>query len=164
METLIIIGYTAKSKGVILKTNIPARLKPNRMPSTETFVSWDKIGKSLFENYTELEGVASRDSIRNNTSLKEEVEKQYCMPDEVDAIEEHKQYLKDIGHDNYIQGLKDFKEKYEGKFILPKAPFEILQLFIIHIGENDFDTMVSDGETLSREFDSWLKSVCVTAI
>jgi hypothetical protein len=81
MEKVIITGYTAKKEGVILETNIPARLKPNRMLSKETFVSWDKIGKLLFEDYTDLEGVASRDSIRNNSSLKEEVEKQYCMPE-----------------------------------------------------------------------------------
>lgn len=77
METVIITGFTAKSEGVILETNIPARLKPNRIPSKETFVSWDKIGKLLFENYTELGGIASRDSIRNNSSLKEEVDKEH---------------------------------------------------------------------------------------
>lgn len=77
MKKVIITGYTAKSEGVILETNIPARLNPNRMPSKETFVSWDKIGKVLFENYTELEGVTSCDSIRNNSSLKEEVEKKH---------------------------------------------------------------------------------------
>lgn len=164
MKKVIITGYTAKREGVILETNIPARLKPNRMPSKETFVSWDKVGKLLFEDYTELESVASRDSIRNNTSLKEEVEKQYCMPDEVNTKEEHEQYLKDIGYDKYIQELKDFKEKYEGKFILPKAPFEILEMFINHVGEKDFDMMVSDGETLSAEFDSWLRSVCAIAV
>lgn len=152
-NTVIITGFTAKSEGVILETNIPARLKPNRMPSKETFVSWDKIGKALFEDYTELEGVGSRDSIRNKSSLKEEVKKiaqnieikvkdecvqmydgrkvncvvtkveektfnvsiiglgfemfdipkekfnpKYCMPDEVNTKEEHKQYLKDIGY------------------------------------------------------------------
>ena len=54
MKTILIItGYTAKREGVILETNIPARLKPNRMPSKETFVSWDKIGKLLFEDYTD---------------------------------------------------------------------------------------------------------------
>lgn len=104
MQKVIITSYTAKSEGVILETNIPARLKPNRMPSKETFVSWDKIGKTLFENYTELEGVASRDSIRNNYSLKEG-EKQYCMPDEVNTKEEYEQYLKDIGHEQYLKGL-----------------------------------------------------------
>jgi hypothetical protein len=160
MQKVIITGYTAKKEGVILETNIPARLKPNRMPSKETFVSWDKIGKMLFENYTELEGVASLDLIRNNSSLK----KQYCMPDDVNTREEYEQYLKDIGHEKYIEELKDFKEKYEGKFILPKAPFEISQMFINHVGKKDFNMMISDGETLSEEFDSWLRSVCTVAI
>lgn len=163
MQKVIITSYTAKEEGVILETNIPARLKPNRIPSKKTFVSWDKIGKVLFENYTELEDVVSNDSIRNNSSLKEEVEKQYCMPDEINSKEEHEQYLKDIGYDKYIQELKDFKEKYKGKFILPKAPFEILEMFINHVGEKDFDMMVSDGETLSEEFGSWLKLVCTVA-
>ena len=53
MKKVIITGYTVKSDGVILETNIPARLKPNRMLSKVTFVSWDKIGKLIFENYTE---------------------------------------------------------------------------------------------------------------
>lgn len=134
MKTVIITGYTAKSEGVILQTNIPARLKPNRMPSKETFVSWDKIGNLLFEDYTQLEGVSIRESINNNSSLKEESEKQYCMPDEVNTREEHEQYLKDIGlsknktifewadlfqdniqsgtsQSNIIQLLMDFKEE-----------------------------------------------------
>jgi hypothetical protein len=64
MEKVIITGYTAKSEGVILKTNIPARLKPNRMPSKETFVSWDKIGKLLFEDYTDEVEVAERKELR----------------------------------------------------------------------------------------------------
>jgi hypothetical protein len=51
MSKLIITGYTAKKEGIILETNIPARLKPNRMPSKETFVSWDKIGEILFKDY-----------------------------------------------------------------------------------------------------------------
>lgn len=75
MGKVIITGYTANEEGVILETNIAARLKPNRIPSKEKFVSWDKIGKLLFENYTDLDGVASRDSIRNNSSLQEEVKK-----------------------------------------------------------------------------------------
>ena len=87
MEKVIIVSYTAKSEGVILETNIPARLKPNRMPSKETFISWDKIGKLLFEDYTELDGVASRDSIRNNYALKEKSEKQDSKPVRFNSIE-----------------------------------------------------------------------------
>ena len=53
MKKVIITDYTAKSEGVILETNIPARLKPNGMPSKATFVTWDKIGKLLFGDYTD---------------------------------------------------------------------------------------------------------------
>lgn len=64
MGKVIITGYTAKSEGVILETNIPARLKPNRMLSKETFVSWDKIGKLLFEDYTDECEVAEHKELR----------------------------------------------------------------------------------------------------
>jgi hypothetical protein len=65
MQKVIITGYTAKKEGVILETNIAARLKPNRMPSKETFVSWDKIGKLLFEDYTDLDKVEELDNLRS---------------------------------------------------------------------------------------------------
>lgn len=64
MQKVIIVGYTAKSEGVILETNIPARLKPNRMPSKETFVSWDKIGNLLFDDYTDEVEVAELNKLR----------------------------------------------------------------------------------------------------
>lgn len=64
MKNVIITGYITKSEGVILKTNIPARLKPNRIPSKETFVSWDKIGKLLFVDYTDEVEVAERNELR----------------------------------------------------------------------------------------------------
>lgn len=110
MEKVIIVSFTAKSEGIILETNIPAKLKTGNVKGKSVWVSWDKIGKLLFENYTELESVASRDSIRNNSSLKEKIEKQYCMPDEVNTKEEHEQYLKDIGYTTYkVRLLKDDK-------------------------------------------------------
>lgn len=64
MQKVIITGYTMKSEGVILETNIPARLKPSRMPSKETFVSWDKIGELLFEDYTDEVEVKERKEFR----------------------------------------------------------------------------------------------------
>ena len=36
-EKVCIVGFIAKNEGVFLETNIPARLKPNRMPSKTTF-------------------------------------------------------------------------------------------------------------------------------
>ena len=52
-EKVCIVGFIAKNEEVILETNIPARLKPNRVPSKTTFVSWNKIGGLLFEDYAD---------------------------------------------------------------------------------------------------------------
>ena len=82
MEKVIIISYTAKSEGLILKTNIPSKLKTGNIKSKEFFVSWDKIGKLLFEDYTELDGFDNK----------------YCMPDNINSKEEHEEYLKAIGY------------------------------------------------------------------
>lgn len=97
MGKVIIIGYTANSEGVVLETNIPAKLKTGNVKGKTVWVSWDKIGELLFDNYTELDGVAFRNSLRNNSSLQEEVQK-HCMPDNINTKEEHEQYLKDIGY------------------------------------------------------------------
>ena len=97
MGKVIITGFTAKSEGVILETNIAAKLKTGNVKGTTCWVSWDKIGALLFEEYTELESVTLRNSIRNNSSLNEELEKQYCMPDNINSKEEHEQYLIDCG-------------------------------------------------------------------
>jgi hypothetical protein len=64
MKKVIITGYRAIKEGVILETNIPARLKQKRMPSKETFISWDKLGKLLFEDYTEEVEVAELNKLR----------------------------------------------------------------------------------------------------
>ena len=63
-KKVCIVGFIAKNEGVILETNIPAGLKPNRMPSKKTFVSWDKIGKLLFEDYTDEVEVKERKELR----------------------------------------------------------------------------------------------------
>lgn len=66
METtkIIITKWEATSQGILLTTNIPARLKPNRIAIKETFISWDKIGNLLFENYTEAEEVEELNNLR----------------------------------------------------------------------------------------------------
>ena len=64
-KQVIITGYTVQSEGVVLETNIPARLKPNKISSSkQTFVSWDKIGKLLFEDYTEVSEVIELNKLR----------------------------------------------------------------------------------------------------
>ena len=75
MEKVIITGFTAKSKGVILETNVSAKLKTGNVKGYTCGVSGDKIGALLFENYTELDGVELRNAIRNNSTLQEEVQK-----------------------------------------------------------------------------------------
>lgn len=65
-KEIIITGYTAQIDGLILETNIPACLKENRIPSKENFVSWDKIGKLLFENYTNEINVSELDKLRSH--------------------------------------------------------------------------------------------------
>ena len=38
-KKVYITNFIAKNEGVVLETNIPARLKTNKMPSKTTFVS-----------------------------------------------------------------------------------------------------------------------------
>jgi hypothetical protein len=97
MGNIIITGYTAGKDGVVLETNSPAKLKTGNVRGLTTWVSWDKIGALLFEDYTNLSSVASRDAIRNESTLQEEMHTNYCMPDNVNTEEEHARYLRDIG-------------------------------------------------------------------
>ncbi len=65
VSDIVIIGFSnPNSEGVILTTNKPAQLKGGRMPSKETWVSWDKIGAALFEGYTTEDTVAGLDKLR----------------------------------------------------------------------------------------------------
>jgi hypothetical protein len=66
MKKVIVTGYTAKSEGVILETNIPARLKIGNTKQKETFVSWNKIGKLLFDNYTDAIEVSDLRELRGS--------------------------------------------------------------------------------------------------
>jgi len=66
MGNVIITGYTANSEGVVLKTNIPAKLKTGNVKGKTVWVSWDKIGKLLFDDYTELTDVELLNSLRDS--------------------------------------------------------------------------------------------------
>ncbi len=55
------------SEGVTLQLNKPAKLKTGTGYFTEFWISWDKIGQSIFEDYTE-EGVNERLNLRNPTN------------------------------------------------------------------------------------------------
>ena len=54
MKNVIIEAISNISeKGIQLKLNTPAKLKTGVLPSDTFWVSWDKIGKSLFQEYSE---------------------------------------------------------------------------------------------------------------
>lgn len=65
MGKTIIRYYKAKPEGVVLETNIPSKLKTGNVKGTTFFVSWDRIGELLFDNYTDVETVRELNEIRN---------------------------------------------------------------------------------------------------
>ena len=67
METEIIITEFSNptNEGVVIHLNEAARLKTGTGAFKSHFVSWDKIGKQLFHNYTEKCDNADLDKLRN---------------------------------------------------------------------------------------------------
>ena len=62
---VIITGVNNVTKeGVTLLTNIPASLKTGNVKGTTIWVSWDKIGTALLDNYTEKCDVADLKKLR----------------------------------------------------------------------------------------------------
>ena len=72
MKKVLILGYSNLTKeGVCLHLNKPAILKHGGQLATKEFwISWDKIGKSLFEDYDDRIDVAELNKTRK--SYKEE--------------------------------------------------------------------------------------------
>lgn len=65
-NNVIIIGFSnPTSEGVNLHLNEKASLKTGNIISDTFYVSWDKIGRALFDDYTELESVDDRNKLRN---------------------------------------------------------------------------------------------------
>lgn len=64
-DNVIITGFkNPTSEGIILCLNKSTSLKTGNVKSTEFWVSWDKIGKELFDGYTELSEVIDLDRLR----------------------------------------------------------------------------------------------------
>lgn len=64
----IITGFSnAKAEGVTLHLNEKTSLKTGNLKSDNFWVSWDKIGKLLFDNYSEEESVSGRDKLRGKS-------------------------------------------------------------------------------------------------
>jgi hypothetical protein len=67
MKDVIITGYSNMTKeGIVLHTNVPAKLKTGNVTSKEVWVSWDKIGAALFDDYTEETSVEGRNDLRKS--------------------------------------------------------------------------------------------------
>lgn len=65
IKELLITGYSNVTKeGVVIHLNKRAKLKTGNILSNEFFVSWDKIGESLFDGYCIDGGVEDRNKIR----------------------------------------------------------------------------------------------------
>ena len=64
----IITGFSnAGAKGVTLHLNEKTSLKTGNLKSDNFWVSWDKIGELLFDNYTNEESVSGRDKLRGKS-------------------------------------------------------------------------------------------------
>jgi len=66
-KEVIITGYSNISeRGVTLHTNIPAKLKTGNVFGKTMWVSWDKIGKSLIDNYTTASELDDMNNLRKS--------------------------------------------------------------------------------------------------
>jgi tyrosyl-tRNA synthetase len=64
---VLIVGFEPTNEGVVIKLNIPSKLKTGNISATEFWVSWDKIGDALFSDYCQLtDDVDSIREIRKN--------------------------------------------------------------------------------------------------
>lgn len=65
MKDVILTGYSNLTKeGVVLHLNKPAKLKSGTGYFKEVWVSWDKIGAALFEDYTQKTDVDGMRKLR----------------------------------------------------------------------------------------------------
>ena len=65
MKDVIITEFSnLTSEGLTLHLNKKSTLKTGNVPNDEFWVSWDKIGQLLFDNYTEKVEVDERNQLR----------------------------------------------------------------------------------------------------
>lgn len=57
MDKISIKEFKTKNEGVILTLTEKTKLKTGNITSNQFFVSWDKIGELLFENYYRSDSV-----------------------------------------------------------------------------------------------------------
>jgi len=74
MTKIIITSFQATNEGVVLETNVPAKLKSLRTSNTKCWVSWDHIGRALFENYTDESDIEELRKLRGKPTNQTEPE------------------------------------------------------------------------------------------
>ena len=69
MKKSIITEYSnVTSEGITLHLSEKTSLKTGNLKSNSFWVSWDKIGSLLFDNYTDEVSVSGRDKLRDNNN------------------------------------------------------------------------------------------------
>ena len=96
-------------EGITLHLNSPARLKTGTGAFKEHWVSWDKIGKLLFNNYTDKIEVSERDKLRlklqHQEVSEEEIENE---AEKIFNIQDPQQFL------GFMKGAKWMQSKLKG--------------------------------------------------
>lgn len=65
-KNVIITEVKSGSEGVSINLNEKTTLKTGKVSGKLFWVSWDKIGKLLFDNYTEDNSVEGRNKLRQS--------------------------------------------------------------------------------------------------
>lgn len=69
-KTIITEISHVTSRGVRFHLNKKTSLKSGNLKTDNFWVSWDKIGKLLFDDYTDDDSVNGRDKLRDDAVLK----------------------------------------------------------------------------------------------
>lgn len=70
-KEVIIVGYSnLTNEGLVLHLNRAAKLKTGNVATKEFWISWDKIGEMLFNDYCNIDSVEYRNKLRSLTTPK----------------------------------------------------------------------------------------------
>ena len=64
-KEILIVGVKTGKEGVVLKLSGKTKLKTGNLLTDEFWLSWDKIGGVLFNDYTTLTNVKELEAIRD---------------------------------------------------------------------------------------------------
>jgi len=81
-----------------------------------------------------------------------------CMPDGINSKQEHDEYLKTIGYEQYVKDLEHFKESNVGLNVTDKPIGDLLELFWQR-SSDACPLECTEAEKQEAEFKEWVKSV-----